>query len=71
MPSQQFSVRISSTLDKRIKEFAKVHNITKTKIMIDALNHYLGCVEKVPLNQELNEIKQKISAIELAIKNKN
>lgn len=36
--------------------------------MIDALNHYLGCMEEIPLNQQLAEIKEKIIAIERAIK---
>ncbi|GEM_PF-4487585 len=35
--------------------------------MIDALNHYFGCMEEIPLNQQLNEIKQKIASIEAVI----
>lgn len=70
MSIPQFSIRIPPKLDEKIKQFAKENNITKTKVMIDALNHYLGNIERTPLNQELYEIKQKISDIELAIKNK-
>lgn len=69
MSSPQFSVRIPFTLDKRIKEFAKKNNVTKSKVMIDALNHYLGCMKEIPLNQQLDEIKEKIIAIEAIIKN--
>lgn len=69
MSIPQFSIRIPSTLDKKVKEFAKRNNITKTKVMIDALNHYLGSVERTYLNQELHEIKEKVSAIELILKN--
>ncbi|MEM9928027.1 MAG: hypothetical protein AAF915_30625 [Cyanobacteria bacterium P01_D01_bin.50] len=68
MSTPQFSVRIPITLDERVKQFAKDNNVTKTKVMVDALNHYLGCMEGISLNQELHEIKQKIHAIELAIK---
>ncbi|MEM6403686.1 MAG: hypothetical protein AAF757_26255 [Cyanobacteria bacterium P01_D01_bin.116] len=67
MSSPQFSVRIPSTLDERVKEFAKINNTTKSKVMIDALNHYLGCVENISLNYELHEIKEKIAAIEAVI----
>jgi len=68
MSSPQFSVRIPFTLDKRIKQFAKANNVSKSKVMIDALHYYLGCVEEMPLNQQLAEIKEKITAIESAIK---
>lgn len=64
MSTPQFSVRIPTTLDERVKKFAKDNNVTKTKVMIDALNHYLGCMEKMSLNRELHEIKEKISEIE-------
>ena len=43
MSSQQFSVRISPELNLNVKEFAKENNVTKTKVMIEALKHYLGC----------------------------
>ena len=68
MSIPQFSIRIPPTLDKQVKEFAKNNNITKTKVMIDALNYYLGCIEERPLNQQLAEIKEKIIAIESAMK---
>ena len=38
--------------------------------MIDALNHYLGCMEGISLNQELHEIKEKIAVIEAAVNTK-
>lgn len=68
MSSPQFSVRIPLTLDKRVKQFAKENNVTKSKVMVDALNHYLGYMEKIPLNQQLHEIKEKIEYIEKSIK---
>ena len=70
MSIPQFSIRIPPTIDKQVKQFAKDNNITKTKVMIDALNHYLGNIKQTSLNQKLHENKQKISAIELIIKNK-
>lgn len=48
MSTPQFIVRISFTLDKRVKQFAKDNNITKTKVIIDAWNYYFGCVEGIP-----------------------
>lgn len=71
MSSPQFSVRIPATLNEQVKNFAEANNVTKSKVMIDALKHYLGFMEGISLNQELHEIKQKISAIELALKNKD
>ncbi|NJO64733.1 MAG: toxin-antitoxin system HicB family antitoxin [Richelia sp. RM2_1_2] len=60
MSPPQFNVRIPSSLDKQVKLFAKANNVSKNKVMIDALNHYLGCMEKISLNQQLAEIKEKI-----------
>lgn len=69
MSSPQFSVRIPSTLNEQVKEFAEANNITKSKVMIDALKHYLGCMEGISLNQELHEIRKKIEAIEAIMTN--
>ncbi|MFK0732068.1 MAG: ribbon-helix-helix protein, CopG family [Gloeotrichia echinulata GP01] len=41
-----FSVHISPELDARIKQFAKENNVTKSKVLHDALEHYLGCMEE-------------------------
>lgn len=68
MSSQQFSVRIPPELDLKVKEFAKENNVTKTKVMIDALKQYLGCMKETSLNQEIAEIKGKIIVIEGIIK---
>ena len=46
MSSQQFSVPIPPELDLKVKEFAKENNVTKTKVMIDALKQYLECMKK-------------------------
>ena len=70
MSIPQFSIRIPPTLDKQVKQFAKDNNIDKTKVIIDAFNHYLGNIKQTSINQKLHEIKQKISAIELIIINK-
>lgn len=69
MSTPQFSVRIPINLDERVKQFAKDNKVTKTKVMIDALNHYLGYMEEMPLNEELHEIKEKIAVIEKIVKN--
>ena len=68
MSSSQFSVRIPPALDKQVKQFAKENNISKSKVMIDALKYYLGRVEGVSLNQELHDMKQKIVTIETIVK---
>ena len=43
MSPQQFSVRIFPELNLNVKKFAKENNVTKTKVMIEALKHYFGC----------------------------
>ena len=68
MASTQFSVRISPELDTQIKQFAKAKGVTKSKVLQDALTHYLGCVEEIPLNQQITEIKEKLEIIESEIK---
>lgn len=70
MSSPQFSVRIPSTLNEQVKEFAEANNITKTKVMIDALKHYLGCMEGIALNQQLSEIKKLINELKITIEEK-
>lgn len=69
MPSSQFSVRISPELDARIKQFAKENGVTKSKVLHDALAHYLGCIEEKPLNRQIAEINQKLVMIETVITN--
>ncbi len=41
MASSQFSIRISSELDEKVKEYAAVNHTTKSRVMIDALAYYL------------------------------
>jgi predicted DNA-binding protein len=69
MASSQFSFRISPELDTRIKQFAKENSVTKSKVLHDALAHYFGCVEEVPLISQIAEINQRLIAIESFIKN--
>ncbi len=49
MASPQFSVRLPKELDERLNAYVKVAGTTKTKVMLDALAHYLGCANDVPL----------------------
>lgn len=46
----------------------KENGVTKSKVLHDALTHYLGCVEEIPLNQQIAEIKEKLAIIESEIK---
>jgi predicted DNA-binding protein len=41
MASPQFSVRLPVELDERLNAYVKQAGTTKTKVMIDALAHYL------------------------------
>ncbi|MDZ8264409.1 hypothetical protein [Nostoc sp. ChiQUE01b] len=64
MTSPQFSIRIPSELEQRLMGYAKQNGMTKTKVMIDALAHYLGCAEDVPLTRRVSELEKRVSALE-------
>ena len=68
MASPQFSVRIPPELDKRLLVYAKQNGMTKTKVMIDALAHYLGCAEDVPLIRRVIELEEKVATLESLVK---
>ena len=67
MNSTQFSIRIPPELDQRIKEYAQQNGITKSKVMQDALNHYLGFSSNLPLSHLLFQIEKRLAAVETAI----
>ncbi|MFL9458558.1 ribbon-helix-helix protein, CopG family [Scytonema millei] len=64
MVSPQFSVRIPPELDERLNAYAKQAGTTKTKVMIDALAHYLGCADDVPLIRRVLELEERMAALE-------
>lgn len=64
MTSPQFSIRIPPELEQRLMGYAKQNGMTKTKVMIHALAHYLGCAEGVPLTRRVSELEERVSALE-------
>lgn len=64
MASHQFCVRIPLELDERLVAYATESHTTKTKVMVDALAHYLGCEGDVPLIRRMLELEQRIAALE-------
>ena len=68
MVSPQFSVRLPKELDERLNSYVKVAGTTKTKVMLDALAHYLGCADDVPLTRRVIEIEERLAAIEARVK---
>lgn len=68
MASPQFSVRIPPELDAQVKQFAEENCLTKTKVMIDALAHYLGCASDMPMSRRMLEIEHRVAVLETAIK---
>lgn len=68
MASPQFSVRILPELDERLLVYAITGGMTKTRVMIDALAHYLGCAEDVPLIRRVVELEEKVSTLEFLVK---
>ncbi|KYC43483.1 hypothetical protein WA1_10480 [Scytonema hofmannii PCC 7110] len=62
--SPQFSVRIPPELDERLNAYAKQAGTTKTKVIIDALAHYLGCADDVPLIRRVLELEERVAALE-------
>jgi predicted DNA-binding protein len=68
MASPQFSVRLPQELDERLSAYVKQGGITKTKVMLDALAHYLGCADDVPLTRRVFEIEERLAALEAQMK---
>ncbi|MDZ8068542.1 MAG: hypothetical protein RMY64_23410 [Nostoc sp. DedQUE08] len=64
MTSPQFSIRIPLDVEQRLMGYVKQNGMTKTKVMIDALAHYLGCAEDVPLTHRVTELEKRVSALE-------
>lgn len=71
MISPQCSIRIPKELDARLIAYAKQNHVTKTKVMIDALAHYLSRTGNVPLIDRVAEIEQRVAVLEASIKNMN
>lgn len=69
MGSPQFSLRIPLELDERLTEYAQQNGMTKTRVMLDALAQYLGCVEDVPLSRRMVEIEKKVAELEVMLNN--
>ena len=55
MSVPQFSIRIPPELEQRINDYAKENRTTKTRVMIDALAYYLGCIDDLPLSRKVIE----------------
>ncbi len=64
MVSPQFSVRLPVELDERLNAYVKQAGTTKTKVMIDALAHYLGCADDVPLIRRVIQMEERLAALE-------
>ena len=69
MASPQFSVRLPVELDERLNAYVKQVGTTKTKVMIDALAHYLGCADDVPLIHRVLELEERMAALEVELRN--
>ncbi|MBW4591294.1 ribbon-helix-helix protein, CopG family [Aetokthonos hydrillicola Thurmond2011] len=70
MASPQFSVRLPQELDERLSAYVKQAGITKTKVMLDALAHYLGCANDVPLIHRVIEMEERLTALEAEVRGK-
>lgn len=68
MASLQFSIRLPLKLDERLNAYAQQAGTTKTKVMLDALAHYLGCADDVPLTRRVFEIEERLAALEAQMK---
>jgi predicted DNA-binding protein len=64
MASLQFSIRLPLKLDERLNAYAQQAGTTKTKVMLDALAHYLGCANDVPLIRRVMELEARMAALE-------
>lgn len=68
MSIPQFSIRIPPELEQQINNYAKENRITKTRVMIDALAYYLGCVDDVPLSRKVVELEKRVTSLGAKVK---
>ena len=68
MVSPQFSVRLPQELDERLNAYVKQAGTTKTEVMLDALAHYLGCADDVPLIRRVIEMEERLTALEVEVR---
>ncbi len=68
MASPQFSIRLPVKLDERLNAYAQETGTTKTRVMLDALAHYLGCADDVPSTRRVFEIEERLAALKARAK---
>ena len=67
MSVPQFSIRIPPELEQRINDYAKENRTTKTRVMIDALAYYLGCIDDLPLSRKVIELEKRVTSLEAKV----
>ena len=50
----------NSLIDQKVKEYAVINHTTKSRVMINALAYYLGCVDDVLLNRKVMELEKRL-----------
>ena len=68
MTLPQFSIRIPPELEQRVNDYAKENRTTKTRVMIDALAYYLGCVDDIPLSRKFMELEKRLTTLEAEVR---
>lgn len=68
MNSPQFSIRIPPELEQTLMGYAKQNSMTKTRVIVDALAHYLGCAKEVPLTRRMSELEERIATLEAEVR---
>ncbi|MDF5725174.1 MAG: hypothetical protein PUP91_32935 [Rhizonema sp. PD37] len=60
-------IRLPIKLDERLNAYAQQTGTTKTRVMLDALAHYLGCTDDVALIRRVFELEERMAALEATL----
>lgn len=65
MAAPQLSVRITPSLNERLKNYTARTGISKTDVINYALAQYLGSIQEISLAQRVARIEAKIAILEI------
>lgn len=64
MSKVQLAVRIPPELQEKLNGYINQTGMSKTEVVVDALAHYLKCVEDLSLSQRVTELESKFKMLE-------
>jgi predicted DNA-binding protein len=58
------SIRLPEEIDEKLRTFAATHAVTKTKVILTALSHYLNADWGINITGRLTDVEQRLAKLE-------